>query len=184
LFLSPDPSGEIITAVFGLLREQWKNLYHGPLLIAPALEQSDRNAEILERLGFRKRNTSYWGSSILSLEKDEHLLRSGLASTWRNRLRSSERSGLVLDASSEISEVDWILKKHLENMHDKQFAGLSAAFLKALYEFDRPDFVVFRACLAAEPVAGIIVVRFGECAEYLMAPRCLKWKAVNRACQR
>ena len=89
-----------------------------------------------------------------------------LAPTWRNRLRSSLRSGLSLHLSQAPEDVDWMVARHAENMRDKEFSGPSPALVRALHDASPRDFLVFQARLGDQPVGGMGIFTFSHTAEY------------------
>ena len=167
LFLEPYPSYESKENIYNLLRQKWR-LLSGPLLIAPALPLSDENHTILRTAGFRKRKVSAWCSALINLAADEGTLRAKLSSTWRNRLKHSQRSGLELQSSNSKETIRWMLNMHALNMQSKSFDGPSTALVFALYEAKPADVVVLSAMLDNRPVAAMLIVRFGVTAEYYL----------------
>jgi hypothetical protein len=183
--------------VYRALRRRWRHLRHGVLLLAPALEASDDNGRLLREAGFRPRRVKGWCSTVLDLRRDESELRANLAPTWRNRLRSAERSGLAFSASETEHSLSWILACHVENMKAKDFLGPSAAFVDSLCRASPGDWFVCQGHLPGEPepVAGMLVCRFANTAEYFVgwfgpagrrvaASNFLYWNAVLEAQRR
>jgi hypothetical protein len=167
MFLDPAPGVGVVCGVFGALRARWKYGCRGALLVAPALEPTPENEAILTGLGFRNRGLRGWYSGLVSLEPDEDQLRQNLSKSWRSDLRRSERS-LVLDISSSRNEFEWLVERHREHMAAKKFRGLGAGFLRAFYNCSPENVLVFRALAGGEPVAGLMVTRFGQTAEGLV----------------
>jgi CelD/BcsL family acetyltransferase involved in cellulose biosynthesis len=168
LFLGA-PSADTASAVLSALRRRWRWLTNGVLLVAPALEASDDSRRILAGAGFRARRGEGWQSSVLDLRKDEDALRKGLTSAWRNHLKVSERSGMMLFVSSSAETVEWMLARHADNMRAKGFVGPAADLVRTMFA-DRPgDCLVFQVLHAGAAVAGAFVVTFGQRAEYYLA---------------
>lgn len=155
-----------VAAVYCLLRSGWRFFIGGVLLVAPALSDNEANRRALREAGFRDRKGKGWCSAWLDLGVDPAQLRKNLASNWRGHLSRAERGGLVLRVSSAPADVNWILGRHGDSMKEKNFSGPSVELLKSLYEAAPEDFVVFQACLADQPVGGLIAFRFGHTAEY------------------
>lgn len=166
LFLDASPSPEVKASVFRLLRNRWRIVQGGPLLIAPALEMSEENRNILVELGFKEWKTHYHCSSLIDLGLEESEIKKRLAPTWRNRLNSSCRSGLEFRSSSAAESIEWMLDRHAENMRFRNFQGPRTAFVKALYKARPADIAVLQAVLNNEPVAGMLFIRYGQKAEY------------------
>jgi len=178
LFLGADPGDDVVRCVYGALRSRWRHRL-GVLVLAPALVADPVNHSMLTELGFRDRHLPGWLSARVDLHMDEEQLRKNLASTWRNRLRAAERSGLEIGVSHSPEDVEWLIDRHVENMKEKDFIGPSPAFLRALYQAAPDDFLVFQARLAEEAVGGMIVHRFGQAAEYFVGWMGRAGRAVN-----
>jgi lipid II:glycine glycyltransferase (peptidoglycan interpeptide bridge formation enzyme) len=160
LFLEEYPSEEVRLAVYKKLRSMWKYLFNGILFIAPALEVSPENNEILRDTRFWKWSPEKWHSSLIDLKPDENEMRKALGKGWRNRLNSAERY-LKLHISSSTQEMDWMMERHCENMQQKNFKGPSVDFLKAIYQTDPDNFILLQAIYENEPIAGF--VNFKQC---------------------
>ena len=171
----------------------------GVLVIAPALPDGAAGAAVLRAAGFRPRGVPGWSSFSLDLTLSEDDLLARMASDWRRQLRIAERAGLELLVSGSPEAVERTVAGHERNMAEKGFTSPPAALVRALAGAAPRDLVVFEALLAGEPVAGILVYRFGVGAEYYvgwMAPaarparaaRFLYWQAAlelrRRGCRR
>ena len=166
LFLEREPSHEVREQVYQALRREWRLFSGGPLLIAPALTLSDENQAILHQAGFNKRTPPAWCSALINLGMDEPTMLARLSSTWRNRLRQSQRAGLVLRSSNSSEAVGWMMRMHAQNMQAKQFKGPSTALVTALHQAKPEDVIVLSAILEGEPVGAMLIARFGVSAEY------------------
>ena len=157
---------DTVRAVMQALRQRWRALARGVLLLAPALDAQETNRRVLLDAGFRHRSAEAWHSSVLDLHKDESALRKELSATWRNRLNGSERAGMTLDVSGSADSVAWMLDRHAENMRRKKFAGPPVPFVSSLFAACPRDCLVFRASIGGEPIAGMMTVAYGRHAEY------------------
>lgn len=165
LFLSPQPDPAVVRDVYATLRAHWR-LPRGALVLAPALPKTEENHRLLSGLGFRDRGKGGWRAAWIDLRLDEDDLRANLASTWRNRLKKSERSGLSLKISSAADDLEWMLARHVDTMTAKGFRGHSTELLRCHYEATPRDFHVFQGLLDGVPVGGMLVCCFGNTAEY------------------
>jgi hypothetical protein len=165
LFVGDHIDEALVRDVYAALRARWC-LPRGDLVMAPALLALDKNHQLLTELGFRDRGKPGWRSARIDLRLDEEELRRNLASTWRNRLTKSERSGLTLRISNDARDVEGLIERHVANMRAKGFAGPAGAFVRALYLAAPDEFVVFEARLDDEPVGGMGVYLFGNTVEY------------------
>lgn len=180
--LAPKVSPDVLRRVYGALRQRWRFGRRGVLLLAPGVEDGDVPREFLLQAGFRRRGVTGWCSAILDLRLAEEALRARLAANWRNHLKVSERGGLVFDLSTGSAAREWMLARHAEHMAEKGFSGTSVGFLQALQCSMPEDFFVCRALLDDQPLAGMIVVRFGHSAEYFVGwygPEARRSKAGN-----
>ena len=94
----------------------------------------------------------------------------------------AERSGLGFELTTAPEAVDWMLARHAEHMQEKGFSGTTVTFLRALQREAPEDFFVARALLNGEPLAGMVVFRFGRSAEYFVGwygPEARQAKAGN-----
>ena len=157
--------------VYRALRRRWRHLTRGVLLVAPALEASDDSARLLREAGFRARGVDGWCSAALDLRLDQADLRANLTTSWRNRFKSAERSALTFSTSETQKSLAWILRHHDENMKAKGFLGPSAPFVSSLCRASPGQWFVGQVGLPEEPepVAGMLVYRFGDSAEFYVA---------------
>ena len=162
VFLDAQPSETDSIAVYSALRRQWR----GPLLIAPALPSGKASDAILRQAGFRRRHDRAWMSGRIDLRPAETDLWAGFASSFRNRVRQSEKLGATLRVATDAASYDWMLERHVQNMADKGFAAADADLLRTMRAAAPEDTSVFQVIHDGQPVAGMSVVRFGHCAEY------------------
>jgi hypothetical protein len=150
------------------LRRRWSFLRRGVLLVAPALEHTAHNQNLLSGAGFRVRSNYRWSSSLLDLTQGEQWLRSSLESKWRNQLKKAEQSSLLFSCSTTELDAQRIIEHHAMHLREKSFEGPSPKFLSALYQASPNDFIVYRATQidGDEDLAGIVVYRFQDHAHY------------------
>ena len=168
LLLGTDPGDDVVPAVYRAIRRRWHRLKRGVLFLGPALEAGDDARGVLRDAGFRPRRLDGWSSAVLDLRLDEPGLRANLAPTWRNRLRKAERSGITFSVAETPESLAWIISRHVENMRAQQFTGPSAPFIRSLCLASPGDWFVGQARLPGqvEPVAAMLICRFGNTAEY------------------
>lgn len=164
-FMAACPTDAEGRAVYVALRQRWRFGRRGVLWLAPGLVESQAHREWLRAEGFRTRGVAGWCSATLDLTQGEADLRRRLAASWRNQLNAAERGGLGFELSTTQRAVDWMLARHAENTLEKGFSGPSVGFLRALQREVPEDFFVARALLDGEPLAGMVVLRFGRSAE-------------------
>ena len=166
LFMEADPADEVVRAVYSAIRRRWGRYYGGALLIAPALATGEASHARLRSLGYKLRHDHAWISGRIDLCRSEEEMWAGLDSRFRNRYRGAERSGATLRIADDAETLDWMIARHLENMHDKQFKGIDAIFIRAQATAAQGRVLVFQLLHEGQPVAGMMVVRFGDSCEY------------------
>jgi hypothetical protein len=151
-----------ITAIYAAIRRRWR----GPLLIAPALPHGVDSTRILTDAGFRLRHDNGWLSGRIDLARTEDQIWSGFASSFRNRVRHADKATPMVRVATDGATHSWLLDRHVENMRDKGFSAADPVLLRALRAARPEDVLVFQLIHDDQPVAGMSVVLFGDCAEY------------------
>lgn len=165
LFLGHEPSTERMHEVYSALRTARR--YFGLVLIlVPPLLDEPRNSAMLTQAGFRPRNVGGYRSTRVDLSVDEETMFQTLKSKWRNQLRAGRRSNPTMTVSSSREDAEWMIERHTQNMRDKGFTAPEPALVRALYDAAPHDFLVFRAALDGESVAGLVAFTFGRAADY------------------
>jgi hypothetical protein len=167
LFLSE--SAEIRALVWRALRQRWRFLRRGLLLIAPSAPEGETPARELHAGGFLRRKPQAWGSSLIRLQPPLELIHQRLSPEWRNKLRRAQKLGVSFRVSQDRETLEWLLARHEEHMRIRDFAGPSPAFVRALFAASPGDCVIVQALVNGEPHAGTLLVRFGQHAEYFIA---------------
>lgn len=147
------------------IRQHWRYLRHGVLLIQPAIIYSEEAVRALKAMGFRLRNEYRWKAARVDLTRSEEDMRKSLASDWRRPLNKSERLGLQLIVGNSTEDLEWLLQKHIESMAENDFHGPSPEFLRALYKAAPADFYIFRVIHAGVAVAVLMTLKFGDKAQ-------------------
>ncbi len=164
LFLDREPGDDVVRDVYAALRQASHR--RGVLILVPALADSPHNVALLSEVGFRPRPAAGFRSTRVDLTPDEDEMRKSLKAKWRNQLKSGERSGAVMVASTAREDVEWMIQRHIENMAAKGFSEPTPAFVRALYNAAPESLVVCRAVVDGESLAGMAAFTFGQAAEY------------------
>ncbi|MFQ5970907.1 MAG: GNAT family N-acetyltransferase [Alphaproteobacteria bacterium] len=161
--------GEMQKLALGLLRERYR-LRRGRLLyFHPELVDTPPHRAQLRQSGFRRRQPGY--SSIwIDLRPSEEELRRGLKQKWRNCLNQAERNGLAAECVYDDESFDWLVGRHETLMAARRYRGPSRALLTHLRALGREDrtVTVIRAVHQDRPLAGIMLIRHGRAATYLV----------------
>ena len=153
---SPSLQVEALRLIGGFWR-WWRG---GALFLAPEIPEAEAGG--LAPLGLRKRNAPHWGSAWIDLSPSPEALRKGLDGKWRNMLVGAEKSGLTVECSSDL---DWLMTRYEALMQDKSFTGTPPHLIRALASESQ----LLRAVTPeGEAVAGILLVRHGASATYLV----------------
>jgi lipid II:glycine glycyltransferase (peptidoglycan interpeptide bridge formation enzyme) len=166
MMLSGFAAGE--TEVIKAVRNRWRFLRRGLLLIAPALPNSPDNEKTMLSMGFRRRSQFSLESSRVDLTCSEQDMRKTLDSKWRNQLKKSESNNLQLTVSSDPKDVEWMLEIHREHVTSKNFADKAPTVevIRALYAAAPADFLVCKAIHNNSPVAALVAYKFAGVAQY------------------
>jgi len=192
VFLDAQPVYSVREGVMRMVRAHFRIGRGAPLLIAPALEDTEENRALMKGLGFRQRKKRGWVSAAIDLTLSEDELLKRLDGSWRNHLRKSLRNGLELRVANDVETVDWMMERHRENMQAKGFKGPKPALLAALYRAHPEHFKILQALHEGKPVAAMIIARYGRSAEHyvgwfgpagrkLDSGNFLYWQAVREA---
>ena len=174
-----DQADPDIAGIYRALRRSSRFPLGRPLLIGPALPDTDMAAQLARGAGYRPLRRTGWGSAYLDLRQAESELRKHLRQSWRRHLTVSERHGLTLRISQTRDDVAWMIDRHVENMREKGFDKPTAALVRAMHEAAPDDFLVFQVCLDGTPVGGAGIFRFGLTAEYYIAWYAPEGRKVN-----
>lgn len=143
-----------------LIGRSWRWWRGGVLFLAPEIAEDE--AGILAPLSLRKRKAPHWGSAWIDLSQPPEALRKRLDGKWRNMLVGAEKAGLTVEVSSDL---DWLMTRYEDLMADKSFTGTPPRLIRAL----AAESQVLRALTPeGEAVAGILLVRHGASATYLV----------------
>lgn len=165
LFVDAEPSVEAMHDVYAALRKARR--YFGlALILVPPLLDEPQNFQMLSDAGFRPRHVGGYRSTRVDLSLDEEAMFKKLKSKWRNQLRAGMKHGATITVSSSPEAAEWMIDRHIQNMRDKGFDSPAPRLVRALYEAAPDDFLVFRAVLDGEAIAGLVAFTFGSAADY------------------
>ena len=169
MFLVAQPGPALVLAVYRAIRNRWGRLPFGILLIAPALEETPENQALMVRAGYRRRKGNGWGSARLDLTREITAVFDSFEHNWRKSIRAGVREGVTVTVVDSEADHEWMIERHLANMAEKGFTGHDAAFLRSLRRHSGGDYVLFQARHAGEPVAGLVILKFGAVADSVVA---------------
>jgi hypothetical protein len=165
MFLDPAPSIETRISVMRCVRERWRLFKGGPVKIQPTLEDLEENRHLLQDLGYKDLKKGTWCSARIDLSLEHEELRKHLLPQWRRHLNAACRNSLELRSCNSSAGIEWLIKRHEENMRIHSFPGPSPAFVRALYNARPSDFHVFEVASEGEAVTGACWIRYGKAAQ-------------------
>lgn len=170
MFLTRDTPDYLVIAAYRAIRKRWTGFPFSALLLAPALEDTYENRAMLARAGFRPRGAGGgWGSARLDLTQPIDALFETLEHRWRKAIRAAEKAGVTVRVADTEADHDWMIERHLQNMAEKGFSGHSAEFLNSLRQHSGSDYVLLQAAHEGRPVAGLVMLKFGDTADSIVA---------------
>lgn len=163
--------------------------------IAPEIKLTEAyQKEDLINLGYKERDSNLaWGSSLVSLKSEEELM-VDLKGKWRNLLKKSQKSDLVIRSKiSNQSEIKKLIDFYSQVKKQNNFTGISSNLLRCLSEQEGENWkfnYYIAEQLESSELAGMLVcVIHGDTATYLIgnttdlgrktnANYSLLWKAI------
>ena len=145
--------------------------------LAPEIDVNEFVGEAklnLKNLGLKKRSRNIpWGSSRFSLEPDENHLISKIKGKWRNLLRKSQKSDLVISHGSEKSDgLDRLIDFYKDAKKSKHFTGISTDLLVCLSEQNskkwRFNYYFAEERESQETIGVLVCIIHGDTATYLI----------------
>lgn len=162
-----EPSPAQWAEALRLVRRRWRWWRGGAMFLAPELP-AERAGEMAV-LGFRRRAQPQWCSSWVDLSQPEADLRRRLKADWRNSMNKGPKAGLeIVVSAGEAGPLDWLMEHYAGFMAGKKFEGTPPVVIQAMFR-DRPeDLLVVQGILDGETVGGVLMVRHGAAATYLV----------------
>lgn len=157
-------------AVLRLIRSQFR-LARGELLIwSPELPASAENHGMMRSCGMRQMVTGY-STPLLDLSPSLDNLRANLHGKWRNLLAAAERTDLRVRVATGGRPLAWLIERSEEHRRRKGLIGLPETLVRAIATAlpIKDDLLVLTAVAETRWVAGLLVVRHGATATYLLA---------------
>jgi len=183
-----------LSEIMKAMRRYWVDRRGLYLRVAPPLKADNKGFELFPPSGYTSSHEGRgWSSARLDLSGPVEATRAKLDKRWRNSLSSAERGGLVL-GSNPTASFDLTLEQFRKLLGRKAYpTTVTPAFLRCLKECSGPGLSLYAFSTDKEGrfIGGIMIVRYGDVAEYLVsaidavgrtanAGQFLLWKAVCR----
>lgn len=188
LWLRPDVPTETVTGALAALRRRWPARPWRRVSFIPELAAGATSHALLAEAGYRR-----VGDGYRSILVDLPASRDALRATWRHDLQRAERGGLSVEIDRHgKTTLPWLLQLADLDRKLRGYRGPSAKLALQLMLAARPDGdgLVLVASHGGERIAGILVVRHGDTATYLIgwtgaegrrlcATHLLLWRAMD-----
>ena len=188
LWLRPDVPTETVTGALAALRRRWPTRPWRRVSFIPELAAGAASHVLLAEAGYRR-----VGEGYRSILVDLPASRDALRATWRHDLQRAELGGLSVEIDRHgKATLPWLLQLADLDRKLRGYRGPSAKLALQLMLAARPDGdgVVLVASHGGERIAGILVVRHGDTATYLIgwtgaegrrlcATHLLLWRAMD-----
>ncbi|MBT7509440.1 MAG: peptidoglycan bridge formation glycyltransferase FemA/FemB family protein [Rhodospirillaceae bacterium] len=142
------------------------------LRIAPNIPAEDPPAETTAPMGFALAGSDGWASAIIDLTQSEEQLRAALRGNWRSTLNKAERAGMKIRTATEGAGFDEFVGSYQSFIDDRAITtSVTPALIENLQTRLSPEnkLSAYLAHDNGKLVAGILIARFGQAAEYLAA---------------
>ena len=166
-----EPEPERLAGILRAMVGHWAAERGYYLRLAPPWSEGTRSSEA-RAAGLEAAGRRGWASARLDLSEGIEALRAGLRKNWRSALINAEKN--ALEWRSGEREFPTFIRGYDEFLKERDFATpVTAEFLSALQAILPPErkFRVLVAGPEAAPIAGVLVARLGDTAEYLAAFR-------------
>jgi hypothetical protein len=170
LWLRSDPPVETVAATLAQLRRRWPRRPWRRLSFIPELPAGAESHQLLVDSGFRRVGDGY-RSILVDLTMPEPERRQQLRATWRHELQRAERHDLAVEIDRHgKTTLPWLLQRYDLDRKLRGYRGPSnkLALQLTLAARVQGEALVLIASHGEERIAGILVVRHGDTATYLV----------------
>ncbi len=139
------------------------------LIWSPELPAGPESRALMRACGMRQMVTGS-STALLDLGKPVEDLRAGLHGKWRNALVAGEVAGLKLRCSAAGRDLEWLLGRCDSERRRRGYVGPSGDLIRAMAAAGGDDDVMLlTAARGPERLAGVLFLRHGGTATYLLA---------------
>lgn len=170
LWLRPDVPAETVSGTLTALHRRWPSRPWRRVSFIPELPAGAASHTLLTDAGYRRHGDGY-RSILIDLGVPELERRKSLRMTWRQRLKRAEQGGVDVEIDRHgKTTLPWLLQRTDLDRKLRGYRGASGKLALQLMLAARPhgDALVLIAAHANERIAGILTVRHGDTATYLL----------------
>lgn len=192
-----DPSSPALSALLNFVRTEARRQGAFMLKVEPSVDDEDERWLLaLRRHGFRPNPYAVHirNEWVLNIQPDEQEILAGMKEKWRYNIRLAGRKGVTVRRGEGQADLDTFYKIYEMTSERDQFFIHNKAFYEEVMRLYSPDdrFALFLAEYQGEPIAGIIVLRYGRWSWYmygassnehrnLMPNHLLQWNGIQWA---
>jgi peptidoglycan pentaglycine glycine transferase (the first glycine) len=192
-----DPSSPALTTLLNFVRAEARRQGAFMLKVEPSVDDEDERWLLaLRRHGFRPNPYAVHirNEWVLNIQPDEQEILAGMKEKWRYNIRLAGRKGVTVRRGEGQADLDTFYKIYETTSERDQFFIHNKAFYEEVMRLYSPDdrFALFLAEYQGEPIAGIIVLRYGRWSWYmygassnehrnLMPNHLLQWRGIQWA---
>ncbi len=167
-----DPSSPALTTLLNFVRAEARRQGAFMLKVEPSVDDEDERWLLaLRRHGFRPNPYAVHirNEWVLNIQPDEQELLAGMKEKWRYNIRLAGRKGVTVRRGEGQADLDTFYKIYEMTSERDQFFIHNKAFYEEVLRLYSPDdrFALFLAEYQGEPIAGIIVLRYGRWSWYM-----------------
>lgn len=170
LWLEDPPDPAVVAETLRLLRAEYPAGLTRWTSFLPELPAGDDSVQTMKAAGFRRLKGEGYRTIWLDLRPPVDALRRRLAGNWRNHLKLAEQSGLRIEIDPEAKALPWLVERHLADKKKRGYRGPSGPLVIRLRNalWKDGNVLLLRAHDEEGPVAGILVLRHGQAATWLI----------------
>jgi hypothetical protein len=164
------PSPSTLAATLALLRRRWPSRPWRKVSFIPELPAGAESHRHLAEAGFRRVGDGY-RSILVDLAAPADARRAALRATWRHQLQKAERAGVAVEVDRHgKTTLPWLLQRSDLDRKLRGYRGVSSKLALQLMLAARGgnEATVLIAGHGGERIAGILVIRHGDTATYLL----------------
>lgn len=167
-----DPSSPALTILLDFVRSEARKQGAFMLKIEPGANDEDENwLMALQRLGFHANPYAVHirNEWVLNIQPEEKEILSGMKEKWRYNIRLAGRKGVTVRMGEGQADLDKFYKIYETTSERDQFFIHNKAFYEEIMRLYTKDdrFALFLAEYEGQPIASIIVLRYGRWSWYM-----------------
>ncbi|HET8844316.1 MAG TPA: peptidoglycan bridge formation glycyltransferase FemA/FemB family protein [Ktedonobacteraceae bacterium] len=167
-----DPSSHAFSVLLDFVKAEARKQGAFMLKIEPGANDEDESwLMALQRLGFHANPYAVHirNEWVLNIQPEEKVIQAGMKEKWRYNIRLAGRKGVTVRQGEGQADLDKFYKIYETTSERDQFFIHNKAFYEEIMRLYNQDdrFALFLAEYEGQPIAGIIVLRYGRWSWYM-----------------